>query len=508
MRPIARRHTRGDAECRGPRPARRRGRLQAAIAGSRRSFSLNTRASRADTAYVTPGTHNPPEAVRVSEVFAALSFALDLTEGQPMGHSLRACLIGMELAERIDLPLADRRDLYYALMLKDVGCSSSSARVFELFGGDERMARESLEQVDWAHYLQAMRYAMAHAAPDASWFQRARRVAALARAGPRVASELVATRSQRAADIISRLGFGAGVAAAVMALEERWDGRGHPRGHKGGEIPILGRILNLAQALEVFALREGARGAIDMARARSGRWFDPVLVTACGTMDRNLEYWRQLDERQLREAVRAREPGDAALIAGPGTLDRIATAFADVVDAKSPYTAAHSTRVTRLAVEIARRLGFDEAQLAEMKRAGLLHDLGKLSVPNSILDKPGPLNAEEWEVVRLHPYYTEMILDHIRGFDALSFMAASHHERLDGGGYWRGLRREQMPLGSQLLAAADRYDALSTARPYRPALPQETVLKILEGDCGVAFGPECLETLVAVVEGEDVAKAA
>ena len=442
------------------------------------------------------------EAVPVSEVLAALSFALDLTEGQPMGHSLRTCLIGMELADRFDLPLQDQRDLYYALLLKDVGCSSSSARVFELFGGDERSAQHALRLVDVGSYFKAVRFSFAYAAPGASWFQRARRIASLARLGPSVATELVAMRSHRGSEIVQRLGLGPRVADAVHWLDEHWDGGGHPRGLKGAEIPFLSRIISLAQALEVFAVIEGPVAAIEMARRRRGRWFDPNLVAATRGMELQLARWRGLDETGLRDAVRAREPGGAALLAGPGTLDRIALGFAEIVDAKSPFTASHSFRVTDLSLRIAERLGHGPAELAWLKRAALLHDIGKLSVPNSILDKPGPLSADEWETVRLHPYYTQRILEHIRGFERLAFVAASHHERLDGRGYFRGLRGDQVPPESRILAVADIYDALSAARPYRPALPEETALRLMERDRGIGVCGESLDALIEVLGGE------
>jgi putative nucleotidyltransferase with HDIG domain len=453
------------------------------------------------TLFPAPG--GSTESVSVSEVLGALSFALDLTEGQPMGHSLRTCLIGMEIAGRLDLPVQESRDLYYGLLLKDVGCSSNSARVFELFGGDERPAQHALRLVDWGNYFKAVRFGLAYAAPGASWFQRARRVAAIARRGNRVATELVERRSTRGAEIVKRLGFGARVVEAVRSIDEHWDGGGHPSGLKGAEIPQLSRIISLAQALEVFATVYGPGAALQTVRARRKHWFEPVLISACEDMERLLERLRGLDEEGLRRAVRDREPGGASLLAGPGTLDRIALGFAEIVDAKSPYTASHSFRVTELSIRIAEHLGQTPVQLAELKRAALLHDIGKLSVPNSILDKPAPLSAEEWEAVRLHPYYTQLILEHVRGFGRLAFVAASHHERLDGRGYFRGLRGKQVPFESRVLAAADIYDALSTARPYRPALPQETALRLMERDRGIGLSGDCLDALADVLEDVD-----
>jgi HD-GYP domain-containing protein (c-di-GMP phosphodiesterase class II) len=368
--------------------------------------------------------------------------------------------------------------------------------VFELFGGDERVAKRDLHHVDWANYFKAAKFALAHAAPGASWFERAYRVAGLAAAGPREAARLVETRCVRGADIVTRLGFSPQVAAALRSLDEHWDGHGYPRGLKGQEIPLLARLMGLAQTLEVFAALEGPGVAIAVAKERSGRWFDPALVSAAEELEPDLAHWCSLDEDTLQQAVRNCEPGDAALLAGHGTLDRIAEGFAAVVDAKSPYTARHSANVTDIAVGIGQQLGLPEPELDELRRAGLLHDLGKLSIPNSILDKPGALTAEEWDYVRLHPFYTECVLQRIRGFGSLAVVAASHHERLDGSGYHRHLRGEQIPLGGRVLAVADMFEALTADRPYRSKMSTETALRILDTERGVGLDADVIDGLI------------
>ena len=438
----------------------------------------------------------------MSEVLGALSFALDLTDGQPMGHALRTCLIGMEFADRLGLPLADRRDLYYASLLKDVGCSSNSARVFELFGGNAAVAAGQGGPVQWDQYFKASRFGLGKSARGVSWIDRARRVAAIARVGPEVAVELVETRATRGAEIVGRLGFGLAVAQAVRSIDERFDGSGCPHGIRGGEIPLLARIIALAQTLEVFAMVDGPRAALRVVQSKIKPWFDPVLIKACQGLTERLAGFTALDEESLRRAVREQEPGGAALLAGPGTLDRIALGFADIVDAKSPFTARHSSRVTEVSLRIAAKLGHDVDELAELKRAALLHDIGKLSVPNSILDKPGPLSADEWETVRLHPYYTQRILEHIRGLERLAFIAASHHERLDGRGYFRGLHGDEIPEPSRILATADIFDALSAPRPYRPALPEEMVLRLMERDREIGLCGVCLDALNETLEDD------
>ena len=448
-----------------------------------------------------PNTH--AEGIRVSDVLAALSFALDLADGQPAGHSLRTTLIGMELADRLDLSLQDRRDLYYALMLKDVGCSSTSARVFDVFGGDDRAAQRRLLRQDWSGWLRAVRFHFAYSAPGQPWTERMSRALRLVRDGSRLAGEMVETRARRGEEIVRRLGFNDGVARAVGSLDERWDGSGRPHGLSGSGIPVLSRVIAVAQFLEVHATVNGAHQAgLDTRRCRAKR-LDPQFTDAACDLEPELARWGALDDASLRREVREVEPGDAALLAGPGTLDCIAAGFADVVDAKSPYTAQHSSRVCGYALTIADRLGFNAEDRAELNRAALLHDIGKLSVPNSILDKPGPLDAEEWEIVRLHPYYTQRILEHIRGFERLAIVAALHHERLDGRGYFHGLSGDQIPRASQVIATADIYDALTTARPYRPALPQDVAIKLMERDRGNGLLPECLDALIDSLESGD-----
>jgi HD-GYP domain-containing protein (c-di-GMP phosphodiesterase class II) len=441
-----------------------------------------------------------PESVRLSDVFSALSFALDLTEGQPMGHALRSCLIAMELGGRVGLPLQLQRDLYYAALLKDVGCSSNASQVFALFGGDDRLAKGARMRVDWSNYFRAAAYAMSHTAPGASLIERARRVAGLARGGSKVATKLVQVRCERGAEIVRQLGLGEGAAVAVRDLDEHWDGRGEPRGLRGEEIPIVARILTLAQTLEVFAMRGGPAQGLQVVRERAGRWFDPLVVAACEGLERPLSAWCALETRELTRLVTEAEPGGAALLGGPRAIDRIAQVFAEVVDAKSPFTGAHSQRMTQLAVSTAIELGWSETDVNEVRRAALLHDLGKLTVPNMILDKPGALTPSEWEVMRMHSYYTERILEHVQGFEWLAFASAAHHERLDGSGYCRGLHGEQIPALSRVLAVADVYDALSTRRPYRPALSPERTLVIMERDRGTGLCSVCLDGLIGALE--------
>ena len=453
--------------------------------------------SDTDRVIPAPARIPPPEVVPLTDVLASLSFALDLTEGQPMGHSLRTCLISMELAERLDLPLQARRDLYYAAILKDAGCSSNAAAVFQMFGCDEIAAKRARMRTDWSSDLRAALFALEHAAPGASWFERAKRVASLARLGPKAAAKLVQVRCDRGAELVTQLGFGRGAAEAVRALDEHWDGHGHPRGLKGEQIPLAARVLELAQLLEVFATGNGPGSGLALVRRRSGKWFDPTVVKACDGLEPMLANWSSRSTHELREEVSAAEPGHAALLAGSTTLRRLGTVFAEIVDSKSPYTGAHSQRVAEVAAGIAKTLGWSRELVEETHTAALLHDIGKLSVPNIILDKPGALDPAEWEIVRMHALYTERILEHVQGFEWFAFASAAHHERMDGTGYCRGITAEQLPELSRVLAVADVYDALSTPRPYRHALEPAEVFALMERDRGKGYCATCLDALQA-----------
>jgi len=199
--------------------------------------------------------------------------------------------------------------------------------------------------------------------------------------------------------------------------------------------------------------------------------------------------------------VWALEPVETSLFLTEARVDEICGAFAEVVDAKSPFTFRHSNGVAEAAVRIAETLGMTSDEVTLLRRAGLLHDIGKLSVPNSILEKPGKLDAEEWAVVKQHPYYSWQILRKVPRFGRLSEVAACHHERLDGRGYFRSYDETKLDLPSRVLAVADVYDALAARRPYREALPLETVLGIMRKDAGQALDGARVEALATAMSG-------
>jgi HD-GYP domain-containing protein (c-di-GMP phosphodiesterase class II) len=448
---------------------------------------------------MTPSAPADARSVGLSEMLAALSHALDLTEGQPAGHTLRACRIGMRLADEMGLPLQAREALYYALLLKDAGCSSNASRMAALFGSPDQEVKYRMKLVDWNRRAPLALQTLRNAGRGRSLRARARHFLRIART-PDVTRDLIAIRCERGADIVRRLGFPEAAAEAVHALDEHWDGRGHPEGKAGEEIPLLARIALLAQALEIFFASRSAGAALGMARSRRGSWFDPALVDRVLAWRSDRGWWESLRAPDLAARVVAEEPGPRARTVDDGGLDRIAAAFAEIIDAKSPFTFRHSSNVAELGRGTALAMGLGETEARRIHRAGMLHDVGKLGISSRILDKPGPMTAEERREMERHPVYSRDILAPVEAFADFAGPAVLHHEKLDGSGYpWR-LTGERLEPAARILAVADIYEALTADRPYRAGMPPERALAIVREEAGTRLCPRAVEGLEAYLE--------
>jgi putative nucleotidyltransferase with HDIG domain len=415
--------------------------------------------------------------IQLSGVIGALSYALDIAEGQTSGHAVRSCLIGMRLAEELEIPAAERSDLFYALLLKDAGCSSNASQMAALFATDDRTAKAKSKLVDWSDPRSALMWSWRVAASGAGLARRVQVLRAIRDEGD-VTRKFMETRCDRGAEIARMLFLSEETAAAIRCLDEHWDGRGMPDGLRGEEIPRAARILCFAQTIEVFHNAGGVKAARKVAKRRSGRWFDPELVDAFLRFCDEREFWAALESPDVSRW----EPPGFALAGDYERLDRIAEAFARVIDAKSPFTARHSQRVAEIADGTAVVLGFGADERRTLRRAALLHDIGKLAISNHILDKPGKLSDEEFRVIQTHPVHTLHILERAPCFAELADLAANHHEKLDGSGYPRALSAEALDLPMRVLAVADIYEALTAERPYRDPLPVEKALAIVDDD--------------------------
>ena len=429
-------------------------------------------------------SNSPPPSIALSEVLSALSYALDLTEGQPAGHTNRTCVIGMRLGDEIGLSPEQRTALYFALLLKDTGCSSNAAKMAALFGSDDQLVKRRMKFVDWHRPVSLALHTAQLCGVGQSTADRVRHFLGIARTSD-VTRDIMQIRCDRGADIALGLGFPDATAAAIRSLDEHWCGLGQPAGLRGETIPVLARIANIAQTVDVFYIAGGVDAALKVVRARRGRWFDPALADLVLRWKRDHDFWRSLDASVLRDTVLALEPGAHTRQVDADGLDAVARSFAEIIDAKSPYTARHSFNVADYARRISARLGYPASEQRRIYRAGLLHDIGKL----------GRLDAPERAAIEQHPRFTWEILQRVDAFSDIAWLAAVHHEKLDGSGYPWGLSADALDEPSRILAVADIYEALSADRPYRAGMPYAQALEILRGESGTKLCAAALRGL-------------
>jgi HD-GYP domain-containing protein (c-di-GMP phosphodiesterase class II) len=404
----------------------------------------------------------------------------------------------MHIGRQVGLSNDDLWTLYYTLLLKDLGCSSNAARICELYVGDDLSFKRDFKWVDGS-LPQVLRFVLRHTGPQVGLMERLKALGGILKNGDGIAQELIHTRCTRGADIARQLRFPEAVALGIHALDEHWNGQGRPDNLAGAAIPVNARIALLAQVIDVHHAASGQATALGEVQARRGSWFDPELVDAFDAVSQMPVFWETLTSAQLESAVYALEPGGHEVMVDEDYLDDIAEAFGQVVDAKSPFTAGHSARVGLYTALLGESMAVPEARRRWLKRGALLHDVGKLGVSNSILDKPGKLTDDEWKAVQRHASYTEAILGRVRIFDELARVSAAHHERLDGKGYPKGLSGADIAMETRIITTADIFDAITAERPYRGAVPVDKTLAIMADSVGTAIDVDCFENLKKII---------
>ena len=442
-------------------------------------------------------------AVSLSEVISALTFALDLTEGAIPGHSLRTCVLGMRLAIALDVPDAELTNLFYALLLKDIGCSDNAARLSQIMGGPHQQAGTMAAALSTNPLLleRIWREVLPGVALPAHIGRQLGQTASQD-TDPRRAWEV---QSSRSTQIMRDLGMTESTIEAVYHIDERWDGTGLPSGQCGDAIPLLSRLCAVAQTLDAFACDSGPEAAMKMIRSRRGTWFDGSVVRAAQSLHTSGRLWQHChasDVEETRAEVLQQDPGVFTPL-NPERVDSICEAFGNVVDAKSPFTYSHSLGVTEIAVQLSQEMGLTPERLSLVRRAAFLHDIGKLAVPNRILDKRGKLTPREWTVITRHPALSGSILKRVSAFREIAVLAAEHHERLDGSGYPFGLQSHQISLESRIIALSDCYAAMAEDRPYRVGLASSDILTILAYDVPQKLDGHCFEALQRLVQRWD-----
>lgn len=432
-------------------------------------------------AYVTGTT-------RLAELLGGLLLAADLANGFPPEKSIRTALLATELAKRVD---ANAHDAYYVTLLRFAGCTGFAHEEAHAYGaGDDRSVRQAMALADPTAPGPTLRAILGTVGKASGTLDRARAIGRLVLDG-RAAQQHAHAQCDVSMRMASLVGLSPELCAVLAQVCERYDGKGAPHHLRGDALTRSVRLLHFADTLEIVHHRQGREAALAEVRRRSGKHLDPELVKA---FEKGADaLFSTIEGASVWERFLDAEPTPHEIVKDPTDVAR---AFALFTDVKSVYRLGHSFGVARLCVEAAVHAGIKDA--GELERAGLLHDIGCVSVENGVWDKPGPLNAAEWERVRLHAYYTERIVRRV--WEDAARIASSSHERLDGSGYHRAVPGTLLGVRERILAVADALHSLTEARPHRPALKLERAVDVLRKEVG-RLDRAALDCVVAAAHG-------
>lgn len=425
----------------------------------------------------------------VTQLLGSLSLATDLGTGQPLGHGLSTSLLAVQVAQELGCDDAQIRRVQQVSLIRFLGCTSDSNDTARMSGGDDLSFMKQFAPAHMGNKGEATR-AMIRAVGSGQPAPRRLRLIGAALTNPASDAGGLAAHCEVGAMLARRLGLDDDVAVALEHAYERWDGTGDPAGLEGEEIPLETRIAVVARDADLFARSGGA--VVEILRERRGKAYDPRIVdlmTRLGVSGKEADW----------DEVLASEPEPVLMVQD---IDHSLSVVADYVDLKSPWTRGHSRTVADLAEQAGQLLGMTDAQLRDLRRGALVHDLGRVGVENGIWDKPGPLATADWEKVRLHPYLTDRVLSRCTALAELGEIASSHHERTDGSGYHRKMTSDQLSKAGRVLAAADVMAALTADRPHRARFDVGEATRMLEAEAGAGrLDREAVAAVVSAAEG-------
>jgi HD-GYP domain-containing protein (c-di-GMP phosphodiesterase class II) len=372
--------------------------------------------------------------VDLRQVVYALSDALDLVGMNDFYHGKRVSLMALQVARTLDLDAATHDELFNAALLHDCGVSSTAIH------------QHLVAELDWEGSQDHCEIGYRLLAS----FEYLRSLAPLVLYHHTHWSDLAGLEIDPALARLTNLIF----------LADRADALSAP--HLGPEL-----LLHKQSILDTLARHRGTLFAPEL--------LDAFLATAHADA-----FWLVLEPRHIQNFLGEMLHRSQPQALNFGELRQMAMLFAQVVDAKSPFTAAHSLGVARLARYLGELDGLDDDTQGLLELAGLMHDLGKLQVPDEILDKPGPLSVEERLMIERHSFETYQILNRIPGLHDIAAWAAYHHETLDGGGYPYSLGGSGLPREARIVAVADVFQAMAQNRPYRAPTPAARILDCLQ----------------------------
>jgi HD-GYP domain-containing protein (c-di-GMP phosphodiesterase class II) len=432
--------------------------------------------------------------VRLADLLVGLSGVTDLGMGMEIGEAARSCLVSTRLARGSGCSEDEVRDVFYTSLLMHVGCTAYSHEVSQLVGDEQSVKRAGVFSNPDSP-LDLVTGFLPRITREAPHGQRMRTLRNAVLKSREITDGFSAANCQVGSLVARRLGLPAPVSAALLDVFEWWNGKGRPQRLHGEDISAATRLAQVGGCAAAYAGVGGADAAVAAVRARAGGLLDPAAAERLCRLAPSL--LSDLDAIDVRAMLLDLEPQPHLLVPKP-RLDAVLGAFGDAVDLKSPMFHGHSAAVGALAHHAATHLGLAADEVSTARRAGLVCDLGRAAVADGIWERPGAFTQADWLQVRLHPYWTEQVVAGSSILAEVGAIAGSHHERLDGSGYYRRATAFSLPVTARVVAAADAYVVALESRPHREAMgPDQAAERLLaETNAGTLDG-EVVDAVLA-----------
>ncbi len=428
----------------------------------------------------------------------ALAYATDLATGHSRDFALRSCVLAMRIADVARLDEQTRRNVYHQALLRYIGCNADTHLLAAAFG-DEIALRRDLQRIDIGNkpeLAEVLVRAITRTFADAPPAEIARAVERGMAEAMQVSVPILSGHCEVAQRIAERIGLSDEIRENLGQLYERWDGKGLPRGLLGNAVKLPVRLVTLAQDAIALMEAHGFETMKEMIARRAGGAYEPELADLF--LKHAEQLFEGLDGPVDRETILALEPIPHAEF-DETACEEAYLALADMIDMRMPHTFGHSRAVAALAGAAGARMGLPVSDIRAARWAAYTHDIGELAIPVSTWMRAGTLTERETDAARLHPYHGERALAALGGEGkAVAALVLRHHERLDGSGYHRYAKAQDLSPAARILAAAETFQTAREARPYRAALSDAAAAaKLRSAARDGKFCPDAVEAVLA-----------
>ena len=394
----------------------------------------------------------------MNELVSTIAYVLDvMSEGTNLYHSWRVSIFASQFAKAIAPD--ERKTIFYASLLHDIGYLALPEHI--------------------THYLFTLE--------DPSQ------------------NPIVLSHPIIGAELTSQIPNFSMIARLILNHHEWYNGKGYPLGRQRDEIPLGSQVILLADQIDMLLRNESVRGIKAVEKeisAWSNERASADLIDAAIKVLRDEGLFDEVSDKEKIPVVFNRVRAETGQVDIPSSADAVGIAcevFSQLIDTKHPSMIGHSKRVSVYAMLIALAMNLSHDEITRAKWAALLHDVGKLGIARSLINKPGKLTPQEFDTVKIHAIYTRELLETITDFREISIIASSDHERYDGKGYPMGLKGDKIPIATRIISVADSFDAMTSKRTYRKAMSKEAACEEIERCAGSQFDPLIVKEAIPVL---------